>query len=65
MKVYQVTLALLVFALFFAIVVSTAPNEGWVDGYSVFVERTYRFFDALLHILGVAALLKYLYSRHT
>lgn len=63
MKVYQLTLVLLVFGLFFALMVSTAPQNGWFDLHNLLIDRTYRFFDALLHVLGVAALIKYLFSQ--
>ena len=62
MKIEQVSTGLVFFGLIFAALLATAPNGGWVDGYAFFVDRTQQFIDFLLHILGVAALLKYLYS---
>lgn len=63
MKVYQLTLFLLVFGLLFALMVSIAPQNGWFDLHNLLIDRTYRFFDALLHVLGVAALIKYLFAQ--
>lgn len=63
MRVFGLTIFLLVFGLIFALVVSTAPQNGWFELHNVLIDRTYRFFDALLHVLAVAALLKYLYAQ--
>ena len=64
MRVFHLTIVLLVFGLVFATVVSTAPAEGWFELHHLLIDRTYRFFDALLHVLGVAALIKYLYTHN-
>ena len=61
MKLDQLNLSLLVFSLVFACVAASAPSEQSYMMHDMFVDRTYRFFDALLHVLGVAALLKYLF----
>lgn len=63
MKIFHLNVMLLVMGLVFAIVVSTAPQNGWFDLQNVLIDRTYRFLDALIHVLGVAALLKYVYGR--
>ena len=63
MKVSHLTLGFLIFGLLFACVTATAPSEQGYMLHDMFVDRTYRFFDALLHVLGVAALIKYLFGR--
>lgn len=63
MKIFHLNVMLLVLGLVFALVVSTAPQNGWFDLHNVLIERTYRFLDALIHVLGVAALLKYVYGQ--
>lgn len=63
MKVFHLTVVLLVIGLTFALLASTAPAENWVEIHNLLIERMYRFFDVLLHVLGVAALIKYLYSN--
>lgn len=65
MKVYHLTFVLLMVGLLFALMVSTAPQNGWFELHNILIDRTYRFFDALLHVLGVAALIKYLYVQST
>lgn len=64
MRVFQLTVVLLVVGLLFATVVSTAPAEGWFELHNLLIDRTYRFFDALIHVLVVAALIKYLYGHN-
>ena len=63
MRVFHLTLLLLVIGLAFALLASTAPAEGWFETHNVLIDRAYRFFDVLLHVLGVAALIKYLYAK--
>jgi|GEM_PF-6313584 hypothetical protein len=63
MKVFHLTVVLLVLGLIFALSVSTAPQHGWFDLHNILIDRSYRFLDALLHVLGVAALIKYLYEK--
>ena len=63
MKIVHLTIVLLVIGLVFALLASTAPSEGWFESHNLLIDRMYRFFDVLLHVLGVAALIKYLYSK--
>ena len=63
MKIEQVNSGLVIFGLIFAALSAVSPSEGWFEGYFAFVDRSLQFFYVLLHVLGVAVLLKYLYSR--
>lgn len=63
MKIRHLTVVLLVFGVLFGLMVSTAPQNGWFELHNLLIDRTYRFFDALIHVLGVAALIKYLFSQ--
>ena len=63
MRVFQLTLLLLGVGIVLGLLSSTAPQEGWFEAQNLIIDRAYRFFDAMLHVLGVAALIKYLYTK--
>ena len=63
MKVFQLTLLLLGVGIVLGLLSRTAPQEGWFEAQNLIIDRAYRFFDAMLHVLGVAALIKYLYTK--
>ena len=63
MKVFHLTIVLLVVGLVYATLSSVAPGQSWFSTQTLVVDRLERFFDALLHVLGIAALIKYLYSK--
>tara|TARA_B100001115_G_C15582817_1_gene278441 strand:- start:119 stop:316 length:198 start_codon:yes stop_codon:yes gene_type:complete len=63
MRIFQLTLVFLGLAILLGLLSSTAPQEGWFAAQNLLIDRAYRFFDAMLHVLGVAALIKYLYSK--
>lgn len=60
MTIKQLTVVFVFLGATFAILVATAPSEQLYPAYDMLIDRTYRFFDALIHVLGVAALIKYL-----
>ena len=63
MKVYDLTIVFLFLGLFFAVIEATAPAGGWFGFQVTLVDRLYRFVDVMIHVLGFAALLKYLFAK--
>ena len=63
MRVFHLTIVLLVVGLVYATLSSVAPGQAWFSTQNLVVDRLERFFDALLHVLGIAALIKYLYTK--
>ena len=60
MTIRQLTVVFVFFGAMFAMLVAIAPSEQMYPVYDMLIDRTYRFIDALIHVLGVAALIKYL-----
>ena len=63
MKISELNKALLIIGLVFAFIVSLSPQSGCFALQNVLIDRSYRFLDALIHVLGVAALLKYTFGQ--
>ncbi|MCP8352173.1 hypothetical protein [Candidatus Synchoanobacter obligatus] len=63
MKVYDLTIVLLFLGLFFATIEATAPIGGWFGFQALLVDRLYRFVDVMIHVMGFAALIKYLFAK--
>ena len=60
MTTKQLTVIFVFFGAFFAMLVAVAPSDQMYPVYDMLIDRTYRFIDALIHVLAVAALIKYL-----
>ena len=63
MRVFHLTVVLLVIGLLYATLSSVSPGYTWFDTQNVVINQLERFFDSLLHVLAIAALIKYLYSK--
>ncbi|MEC7030221.1 MAG: hypothetical protein VXW87_00935 [Pseudomonadota bacterium] len=63
MRVFHLTVFLLFVGLMYAALSSIPSGHAMFSTQGMVVDSLERFFDALLHVLGIAALIKYLYTK--
>jgi hypothetical protein len=57
------TIVIVVVCIFIATLISLAPEQEWHSVYEEIGSRMQRLLDTVLHMLGILALLKYLFHH--